>query len=347
MLSSPRFASAAALAASIFLAAPAAASAARHANLTVMTRNLYLGADVITLAAATSEADEAQKASQLYATVRQTNFPLRAQAIAKEIATYKPDVLSLQEVSRYYRGPDGVHDKIRNATTPIFNWMTILQSELKKRGQHYRAVSQHTYDDVETALSEGYDARSIWGEAILVRTGRGARVHNIRPFKRTFSDQLTVTLQDQVVNQTRGYAGIDATVAGKRFRLIDPHPEAYSGDITAKEFGELLRTDAKSKKRQTIIAGDFNSGPDAEGKEAGYKELLDAGFMETGKPNKTCCQDEKLDNPASKLYQWIDHPVARPRVKVLSSRVVGNVPSTRTGGLWPSDHAGIVAKLRL
>ena len=343
---SPRFVSAAVLAAIVCLAVPAAAPAART-DLTVMTRNLYLGADVITLALASSEADEMQKASQLYATIQQTNFPLRAQALAKEVAANKPDVLALQEVSRYYRGPDGVHDKTKNATTPIYDWLKILQSELRKRGQRYRVASEHTYDDVETALAEGYDARSKWGEAILVRSGKGARVHKVRAFQGTFTDQLVVTLRDQVVNQTRGYAGIDATVGGKRFRLIDPHPEAYSGDITAKEFAELLNTAAKSKARRTIIAGDFNSGPDADGKEAGYKELLDAGFKETGRHVETCCQDEKLDNTTSKLSSWIDHIVVRPKAKVLSSRVVCNKPLNRICGLWPSDHAGVVAKLRL
>src|SRR3954447_7282915 len=153
-----------------------------------MTRNLYLGADVITLATAQNETEEAQHASQLFATLNQTNFPLRAQAIAKEIATYKPDVLALQEVSSYHRGPDGVHDKTKNSTTPVADWMTILQGELKKRGQHYRIAARHTYDDVETALSEGYDLRSTWGEAVLVRTGKGTRVHNVKGFKGTFTD---------------------------------------------------------------------------------------------------------------------------------------------------------------
>jgi endonuclease/exonuclease/phosphatase family metal-dependent hydrolase len=136
-------------------------------------------------------------------------------------------------------------------------------------------------------------------------------------------------------------------VGGKRFRLIDPHPEAYSGDITGKEFSELVRTAAKSRTRQTIIAGDFNSGPAVSGKTAGYKAVIHAGFVDTGHSVFTCCQAEKLDNPVSKLDQWLDHIVARPRVKAVSSRVFGNRPSDRIGGLWPSDHAGVVATLRL
>ena len=40
--------------------------------------------------------------------------------------------------------------------------------------------------------------------------------------------------------------------------------------------------------------------------------------------------------------------LSKPRRKVISSRVVGNNPAQRTAaGLWPSDHAGVVSKLRL
>jgi endonuclease/exonuclease/phosphatase family metal-dependent hydrolase len=345
---SPRCCFAAALVAALAIGVPSAGATTKtRRNLTVLTRNLYLGADVITLATATDEATEQQHASQLLATLTQTNFPVRSTAIAKEIATYRPDVVALQEVATYRRGPDGVHDHMKDATTPVADWMALLQSALKKRGQHYRVAAHQTYDDVETGVAEGYDIRSTWGEAVLVRTGKGARVSHVKGFSGTFTDQLTVTLPDQVVHQTRGYAGIDGVVGGKRFRLIDPHPEAYSGDITGKELTELVRTAAKSRKRQTIIAGDLNSGPAVEGKTAGYKALTGAGFVDTGHSAFTCCQAEKLDNPVSQLDQWIDHIVARPRVKVLSSRVFGNRPADRISGLWPSDHAGVVAKIRL
>jgi endonuclease/exonuclease/phosphatase family metal-dependent hydrolase len=63
----------------------------------------------------------------------------------------------------------------------------------------------------------------------------------------------------------------------------------------------------------------------------------------------TCCQAETLDNETSELTaeNWIDHIVVRPKVKVLRRVVLGNKPSDRIGGLWPSDHAGLVVELRL
>jgi endonuclease/exonuclease/phosphatase family metal-dependent hydrolase len=137
-------------------------------------------------------------------------------------------------------------------------------------------------------------------------------------------------------------------VAGKRFVFLDPHAEAYSDADATKQFKQLVRTAAKSRRIPTIIAGDFNSDPAASGGGAGgYNAVIRAGFKDTGKRANTCCQDENLLNPQSKLNQWIDHIVVRPAAKVIRSVIVGNRVSDKIGGLWPSDHAGVVATIRL
>jgi hypothetical protein len=81
--------------------------------------------------------------------------------------------------------------------------------------------------------------------------------------------------------------------------------------------------------------------------------LLDFGFddtffSKTRRDTKTCCQSETVDNAESQLRSRIDFVLARPKVPIVRSVVVGNDPDTKTaGGLWPSDHAGVVSKLRL
>ncbi len=45
-----------------------------------------------------------------------------------------------------------------------------------------------------------------------------------------------------------------------------------------------------------------------------------------------------------RLDSWIDHVVTRPRVRAIRSALVGD---KQVGGLYPSDHAGIAATLRL
>jgi endonuclease/exonuclease/phosphatase family metal-dependent hydrolase len=318
-------------------------------DVTVMSRNLYLGADIIKAVAATSVDQEEQQVQTLHQTVDQTNFPLRAKAIAKEVAANKPDLIGLQEVARYYRGADGVHDGVKNSTTVLYDFLKTVQKEIRAKGLSYKVVSEQTEIDLEVPSADGYDLRLKLGNAVLARTGTAAKVKVLKPLSANFkSKQLTVTLPDQTYTLTRGWAGMDGQVAGRKFRFIDPHAEAYSDEAATAQFKELLKTGAKSKTLPTIMAGDFNSDPTAKGAKAGgYNAVIKAGFKDTSKRQNTCCQDEKLDNPGSKLTQWIDHIVVRPAAKVLKTVVVGNKPGDKIGGLWPSDHAGLVAKLRL
>jgi endonuclease/exonuclease/phosphatase family metal-dependent hydrolase len=315
---------------------PAAAQAKSHADVTVMSRNLYLGADIIQLATATDEASMEQKVQQLYATVQQTNFPVRAKRIAQEIKKTKPDAIAIQEVARYYQDGKSTQD-----------WMKLLQGKLKKAGQHYKQVSREDEIDVSARSAAGYNLRLVLGNAVLVRTGKHARIKHIKDVHGVFKAQISVPLANgTTVNLKRGYAGMDGRIAGKKFRFLAPHAEAYSADVAGQQFAELLAGPAKSKKLPTIIAGDFNSDP-ADASAEGYNNVNAAGFKDTGKRAATCCQDENLLNPVSKLDQWIDHIVVRPKAKVLWSKIVGNRASDRISGLWPSDHAGVVAKLRL
>ena len=345
-----RAVAAALTAAACVVALPAAAQAKAKPkpDVTVMSRNLYLGADIITLATATTVAAEQANAKALHATVDATNFPLRAKAIAKEIATTKPDIIGLQEVARYYRGPSGVHDGVKNAKTPLYDWLALLQTQLKAKHMGYKVVSREDEIDVEVPSDDGYDLRLKLGNAVLVRTGKGTTVKSTGALSGVFKHQITVPLADQKIVLKRGWAGMKGKVAGRSFVFLDPHAEAYSGTVATQQFKELLSRAAKSKKTPTIIAGDFNSDPAATGADAGgYKAVIAAGFKDTSKRKKTCCQDEGLTNTPSKLNQWIDHIVVRPFGKVLKTKVVGDKLSDRIGGLWPSDHAGIVAKIRL
>jgi hypothetical protein len=66
-----------------------------------MTRNIYLGGNIFELAQARSPQEVPVVAARLYATVRATNFPERAKALALEIETARPALVGLQEVSLY------------------------------------------------------------------------------------------------------------------------------------------------------------------------------------------------------------------------------------------------------
>jgi len=325
-------------------AAVADAKTAPRPDVSVMSRNLYLGADIIKLVGAADLAGEKVQVAALRTTLDRTNFPVRAKALAAEIAATKPDVVGLQEVARYYRSADATPGQA--ATRPVYDWMTLLQTQLKAKRQPYRVAAEQTELDITVPSAAGYGLRLKLGNAVLVRTGTGARISGVKRLSGLFKDQLQVQLPSGKVGLHRGYAGIDGKVAGRKFRFLDPHAEAYSAAAAKGQFQQLLRGAAKSRSLPTIIAGDFNSDP-ADAEPNAYRAVVGAGFVDTGGRAATCCQNETLSNPLSQLKTWIDHIVVRPRATVLSTRIFGNRPRDRIRGLWPSDHAGVIATIRL
>jgi hypothetical protein len=77
---------------------PALAAEPRPTTLKVMTRNLYLGAELGPTFTVTSLEQLVAAVTQAFATVEATNFPERAEALADEIAETDPHLVGLQEV---------------------------------------------------------------------------------------------------------------------------------------------------------------------------------------------------------------------------------------------------------
>ena len=105
------------------LAAPAPAPAAKKRDGKVMSRTIYLGADLIPLAAEQTQDGFERAAAERYQTVLNNDFQTRAKGIASEIQKYKPDLVALQEAARWLRGPDGVKD---GRTTPAQRALSLI-----------------------------------------------------------------------------------------------------------------------------------------------------------------------------------------------------------------------------
>ena len=140
--------------ASVGLSGPAYAGGKGHDKrgepVTVMTRNLYLGADInrpvnaalAAQAAGGSPQDVlvalANATHQTREIVDRTNFPVRAGLIAQEIARTRPDLVGLQEVALWRSGPlDLTQVGVPNATTVDYDYLQLLLDALAARGQHY------------------------------------------------------------------------------------------------------------------------------------------------------------------------------------------------------------------
>ena len=208
------------------LGAPAGAAGASNGDVTVMSRNLYLGADIITAATATSLDDLKQRATTLFQTVQQTNFPVRAKAIAREIDTNHPDLVGLQEVALWRRTPDGVTNTVKDANVVVYDFLASLQNEIKARGLHYKAAVTQQEADFEVPTSLNYDIRLTMRDVILVRTGKGAKVKVGKTLKGNYTDRLSVNVPSGTIDSIRGWTAVDATAGGRAFRFVNTHLEA-------------------------------------------------------------------------------------------------------------------------
>ena len=329
------------------VAAPAAAPA-KPQDLKVMLRNVYLGADIVKLATARDRDEFERNASELYQTVLRNDFPTRAKALASEIRATKPHLVGIQEAAVWRTGPK---NDPAPAADVVYNSTELILQELAKLGQRYRVVAGRDWLDVEGPTRE-LDVRLVQGDVILVRRGvKGLRLG--RSFRGGFREHLDVPTQVGVVQQLRGWVGVDGTLAKRRFRFVTTHLEAYSPDHAQRQMEELLAPGGvlASKKRQSILMGDFNSAPTGNANDRGtsrdasaYYEAIDAGFVNPLPRRATCCFAEDLHSTAKPLDTWIDHIVVRPRIRALRSGIVG---TRQVGGLFPADHAGIHATLRL
>lgn len=112
---------------------------AGRAEVTVMTRKLYVGTDVDAVIAAISTPDPGDDLPALLAaieTLRRTDFPSRAIAFAQEIGRTRPHVIGLQEISQ-----------IDLTIPPLgvdvhYDFLPTLLGELAARGLDYAVAAQ-------------------------------------------------------------------------------------------------------------------------------------------------------------------------------------------------------------
>ena len=333
-------------------AALPAAALAKKQDLKVMTRNVYLGADLIPLAAVPDLATFEQAAASRFQTVQNNDFPARAKSLAAEIDKAKPDVIGVQEGTVWRRGADGVKDgPTTPATQVVYDSTKELLKALKAAGTPYKEAAGRDWFDFEAPTALGYDVRITQRDVILVRKGSKMKVN--KTFRGGFSKVFNVPTQVGLAQQKRGWVGIDGTLAKHKFRFVTTHLEAYDPATADAQMKELVKSSGPlgSKKRQSILVGDFNSAPGKNANDRGtsrdasaYYSAIEKGFRNPLPRRKTCCFAEDLRSTAEPLETWIDHILVRPRVKVVKSGIVG---TKQVGGLYPSDHAGITATLRL
>ena len=269
----------------------------------------------------------------------------------------------------------------------VYDFIHQLRSELRERGAKYDvAVVQQEMDleipldfnDDGTPAGTAYDGRLTMRDAILVKRTSRLKVSN--PQGANFSLALPVpqdlgapgpSPEDGTLPVLRGWTAVDVTKfkgtgkhpAKQKYRFVNTHLEAFSAFFRNGQASELVSPAGPTQTgKRVVLVGDLNSDPadaSVDGppfspvptpNAAAYATVTGAGFTDVGVTVNTCCHDGDLLNPPPAAFtSRIDHVLAKGgKIAPLSALLVGADPANRTPtGLWPSDHGGVVAKLKL
>jgi endonuclease/exonuclease/phosphatase family metal-dependent hydrolase len=365
------------------LLAPVATADAKPVKVKVMTRNLFLGADLGPGLNARNLQELVNGAGQILNQVDANNFPVRAKGLAQEIRTTRPDLVGLQEAALWRTQPCNKNPLPPSAPNTRYDFIASLLREVNRGAKRYRAVVVKPEFDFEVwANTDGNEqtagpgcpmgseinGRLTMRDAILVR--KGVKVSS--PKSGTFKTLRRVKPASVDVDVTRGWTAVNASVGGKRFRFVNTHLESFdnspsgnatntgqdlgNGEIRAAQARELIANGGPARsKLPVILVGDLNSDVRTEvkpGDALAYRALLDAKFAErsTYVPLGCCLRTDLLTTGGGGKRADFDHKVdhvmtSRPRkVKLLSSTITGLTP---VNGFWDSDHAGVFSVLRI
>lgn len=323
-------------------------------ELRVMTRNLYLGADIFKVTEAQTTAEIVARVTEAWQTVQATDFAERAKRLAAEIQAADPHVVGLQEVSLYRIQSPGDLPGFVPAQDTAQDFLAMLMSELDALGLSYDAVVQSTNADVEMPMLDAQggqdDIRMTDRDVILVR----ADLTWANPSTAQYADRYVVVVGGALpVPFFRSWTSADVTLDGHTFRFVNTHLETQVDPDAQLAQGLELIGMLEDETLPTVLVGDFNSRADGTGTatygrftQAGWEDAWSLGGSGDG---FTCCNAEDLMNTTVNFDERIDLVFLSPGdFEVKGMDVVGNQLADRTpDGLWPSDHAGVVATLRL
>jgi endonuclease/exonuclease/phosphatase family metal-dependent hydrolase/lysophospholipase L1-like esterase len=334
------------------------ARALLSSDLTVMSYNLYQGSELTQALTVPSLAQLPAAVSSVEAEVASTDIPGRAAAWANEVVQAGPDVLALQEASLWRtQSPSSTLTGHQTpATTVLYDFIGSLVNDLAARGLHYAVVGTVNDVDVQGPDLAGNDLRLTDRVALLARADeppgqlwwdnvQAADYHTYPVLHVGGAGGLTVP----VLN---GWVSADFTKRGETFRVITTHLDSFVPAINGAQAEELINGPANTTL-PVVVMGDLNSPADDSGSPA-HQDFLAAGFRDTwaevhpGEPGFTAQPHVDLTAPAFGANQRIDYVFTRGGLGAEGMSLLGTTPAERTAsGLWPSDHAAVVARLDL
>jgi endonuclease/exonuclease/phosphatase family metal-dependent hydrolase len=334
------------------------------------------GANQLTIVTALANATHVTRAI-----VDRTDFDVRGRLLADEIVDARPDLIGLQEVALWRHGPLQLNQVgVPNAETVDYDFLQILLDELAERGAPYVAASIANRADVESPSFTGSiagpggnprDIRLTMRDVVLMRAS--SSLTTLDEGQDIYDVNLQVGVAGVDFDFDRGYQWVDVRAGAQRFRFVNTHLEAFSSDIALAQANELV-TEATSPNRSTVFVCDCNSDPvnssikpiDHVPHKAPYELITGAGgytdlWKDSGRPadlpgfdaGDTSGLNETVDEAAPGSWTHrIDMVFGRTADGEALTTDRGQVtgrdgdPRDPTTGLWPSDHAGVVMRVR-
>lgn len=355
-----------------------------HANqgqpqrLEVYTQNLFLGGDTGPLFTIdfSNPFEIVAATSAFWADVQASDIPARAREIVDEIEARMPHVVALQEAFRF----------VELSATPVaYDFLAAIEGEMAARGLPYgqKVVIETTDAELPLAFdpSIGFTAalQITDQNAIFVRDDVPLSDGNATIYQAAIPVPGPPAPPLLVVN--RAYVHVEFEFDGMTHHVVATHLETQGFDTgnpmdPAYQIRQIHNAQADELLAYTgtlaghvIVVGDLNS--DAEGSPIDpswtptYGKFLAAGFTDAWTVAAhsetdvgfTCCtakdlmgpadHDERIDFVLLRSTEVSSAPDGEHRGWV-NMDIVGTRSSDQTdGGLWPSDHAGLTAAMKL
>lgn len=335
----------------------------------VMTYNMDAGTDLGLVFFFAAQGELELGVSATYGELLQSLIPQRAALLADEVASQQPYLISLQEVTLWRTGPT-----VTNANHVLFDQLELLMSALADRDQHYKVVAVQKLTDIAVPLNLALIGmtpdpnqaalRFTDRDVVLARSDLQQSeldVSNVQ--KHLFENGIQVPLGTLSVTSLHGWISLDAKIRGKKVRFAGTHLEStFPGtplvdEAKAVQSGQAAELIAalNADDLPVILAGDFNSdasglgvGPD---QTSSYGDIVGVGYADTwqmalikgdlGLTWPLFLEDPLAQNPLGPIER-IDLIFARDLTALAVQRVGTEGPT-----FFPSDHAGVVAVLRI
>lgn len=242
-------------------------------RLTVMSRNLYLGADV---GVALEKIPNFPAAAQfMWDQMKQTNFTARAAKLARETVLDRPELIGVQEATIWYCKKDLFGDQVA-----VFNFLDEFIAATKQTGVGYSLASANGVE----AFNPGYSIAAVpyltkvndeslfnslfgqksascgftIGDALLVRDDVKDQIIQVgnTEYKQSYSIVPTI------MTIYRGYTWADFKVQDSVVRVITTHLESLWDENKVPNSAlqaQQLVADLKDAKMPLIVMGDFNA----------------------------------------------------------------------------------------